>query len=178
MCFVQGCSALYPLQHSRESSSLEGFAIARAIHVLGVVLWIGGVAMVTTVILPSVRRFKTHEEQLLFFELVEGRFAKQAKITTLITGLSGFHLMGVLHAWHRYTDPAFWWIHAMTLIWILFMMMLFVLEPLFLHRWFQEQARKNPEATLARIQRMHWVLLTLSLVTIAGAVAGSHGFVF
>jgi uncharacterized membrane protein len=31
---------------------------ARALHVLGVVLWIGGVAFVTTVLLPAVRRIK------------------------------------------------------------------------------------------------------------------------
>jgi uncharacterized membrane protein len=30
--------------------------IARALHVLAVVLWIGGVAMVTTVLLPALRR--------------------------------------------------------------------------------------------------------------------------
>jgi uncharacterized membrane protein len=38
---------------------LNDLAIARAIHVLAVVVWIGGVAMVTTVILPIVRRART-----------------------------------------------------------------------------------------------------------------------
>jgi uncharacterized membrane protein len=31
---------------------MNDLAIARAIHVLAVIVWIGGVAMVTTVILP------------------------------------------------------------------------------------------------------------------------------
>ena len=31
---------------------MNEFAFARVLHVLGVVLWIGGVAMVTTVLLP------------------------------------------------------------------------------------------------------------------------------
>ena len=66
-------------------------------------------------------------------------------------------------------------LHAMTAVWFLFTIMLFILEPLFLHSWFQRQAKTNPEATFSRIQTLHWILLTISLVTILGAVLGSHG---
>ena len=150
--------------------------LARVIHVLGVVLWIGGVAMVTTVLLPSVRRFKSPVEQVAFFERIERRFAWQARVTTLVTGLSGFHMLGVMDGWQLYADLRFWWIHAMTLIWVVFTVMLFVLEPLVLHRWFLERAERDPVKTFGAIQRMHWVLLVLSLLTVAGAVAGSHGW--
>ncbi len=68
---------------------MNEFVLARVLHVLGVVLWIGGVAMVTTVLLPSVRRMKTPEERVAFFEAVERRFASQARGTTLLTGLTG-----------------------------------------------------------------------------------------
>jgi len=54
--------------------------------------------------------------------------------------------------------------------------MLFVLEPLFLHRWFLTRARVAPEATFRLVQGLHWLLLSLSIITIFGAVAGSHGF--
>ncbi len=37
---------------------MEYFTLARIIHVLAVVLWIGGVAMVTTVIIPSIKKLK------------------------------------------------------------------------------------------------------------------------
>ena len=37
--------------------------VARILHVIGVVLWIGGVAMVTTVLLPATRRLKAPEER-------------------------------------------------------------------------------------------------------------------
>jgi hypothetical protein len=36
--------------------------------------------------------------------------------------------------------------------------------------------RTQPERTFARLHRAHWVLLTLSVVTILGAVAGSQGW--
>ena len=66
----------------------------------------------------------------------------------------------------------------MVLVWGLFSLMLFIAEPLFLHRWFRETARRDPERTFRRIERLHWLLLTVSLVTVIGAVAGGHGWQF
>lgn len=63
----------------------------------------------------------------------------------------------------------------MVAIWGVFTLVLFVLEPLFLHRWFIERAHREPEGTFRLVTRFHWVLLTLSLITVAGAVAGSRG---
>lgn len=152
--------------------------LARALHVLGVVLWIGGVAFVTTVLLPSVRRMRTPEERVQFFESVEGRFAWQARFTTVLVGATGFYLAHAWNLWHRFASASWWWMHAMVAVWLLFTVMLFVAEPLFLHRWFQRTAQRDPEGTFRRIQRLHWVLLTVSLVTVLGAVAGSHGWLF
>jgi uncharacterized membrane protein len=154
---------------------INALALARALHVVGVVLWIGGVAMVTTILLPAVRRLKSGEERIVFFESIERRFAWQARATTLLTGLTGFHMLAGLHAWERYGMVQYWWIHAMTLVWVIFTVMLFILEPLVLHKLFLKKAGENPERTFAVIQRMHWILLGLSLLTVFGAVAGAHG---
>ena len=59
---------------------MDDVTLARAIHVLAVVLWIGGVALVTTVLLPAVRRFKSPEERIVFFESVEQSFASQSRV--------------------------------------------------------------------------------------------------
>ena len=150
-------------------------SLARALHVLGVVLWIGGVAFVTTILLPAVRRMKSPEERVAFFEEIEGRFAWQAKGTTLLVALSGFYLCHIWDLWDRFLDPGYFWMHLMVLAWMVFTIMLFIAEPLFLHRWFLQRGREKPEETFRLIQRMHWVLLTLSLVTVAAATAGSHG---
>lgn len=152
--------------------------LARVLHVLGVVLWIGGVAMVTTVLLPATRRLKTPEERIAFFEAIERRFAVQTRITTLITGMSGLYLLYRFNLWERFAHIEYWWMHAMVLVWVLFTLMLFVLEPFFLHRWFIERARLDPDSTFVMVSRLHWVLLGISLITIAGAVAGSHGFLW
>ena len=155
---------------------MDDYALARVIHVIAVVLWIGGVAMVTTVIIPAVKNLKSKDEQIKTFEQIEGRFALQAKITTLLTGLSGFYMLYVLDAWDRYFDYRYWWVHAMTLVWILFIIILYVLEPLVLHKLFRKYVDNNPGKTFAFIHHAHWVLLVLSLITTAGAVAGSHGW--
>ncbi len=152
--------------------------LARVLHVLGVVLWIGGVAMVTTVILPAVKRLAAPDDQVALFEQIEHRFAWQARFTTLLTGLSGSYLVHLLHGWGRFTQLSFWWMHAMVLVWVLFTLMLFVLEPLVLRKLFLRHATKHPRRVFAWMERMHWLLLTLSLVTVAGAVAGSHGWLW
>ena len=152
------------------------FTLARVIHVIAVVLWIGGVAMVTTVIIPAIKKLRSKEERVESFEQIEGKFALQAKITTLLTGLTGFYMLYELNAWNRYLDYRFWWIHAMTLVWVLFTLILFVLEPFVLHKLFRKYVNINPEKTFNIMHRLHWLLLIISLITIGGAVAGSHGW--
>ena len=151
------------------------FGLARALHVVGVVLWIGGVAFVTTTLIPSLRKMEDTDKRLSLFEQLEGRFAFQARVVTLITGLTGFYMLDYMQAWERYQQIQFWWIHLMTLIWLIFTLVLFVLEPLVLHHRFKKMATENSDRAFALLHRMHWILLTLSLITVLGTVAGVHG---
>jgi uncharacterized membrane protein len=45
------------------------------IHVMGVIIWIGGVAFVTTVIFPLMYQTEGSLEKALLFQRVEHRFA-------------------------------------------------------------------------------------------------------
>lgn len=155
---------------------MHDLVLARVLHVVCVVLWIGGVAFVTLVLLPAASRHADPAQRGAAFERYEGRFSFQAKAWTLLTGASGFYMVWRFDLWGRFLAPAqFWWMHAMVAIWLVFSLMLFVLEPLVLHRWFHARARLEPHGTLRLVSRMHWILLIASLVTLAGAVAGSHG---
>lgn len=80
-----------------------------------------------------------------------------------------------LNLWSAFLTLDGWWLDAMVLVWLLFTLMLFAAEPLFLDRWLQARAQRAPDSTFMLLQRLHWVLLMLSLITIFGAVAGSHG---
>jgi uncharacterized membrane protein len=162
----------------REVTCMDEFALARVLHVLGVVLWVGGVGMVTTVLIPAMAQIKSVSERKEFFGRIESRFAPQARFTTLLVGLSGFYMVHILNAWSRFTELRFWWMHAMVLVWLIFTLMLFVVEPLVLRRQIENTEDQDSVKILARMRRMHWVMLSLSLVAIAGAVAGSHGWMF
>jgi uncharacterized membrane protein len=153
---------------------VELWGLARALHVVAVVLWIGGVAMVTTVLLPAVRSLHSDEAMAAFARL-ERRFAVQSRWTTLLAGATGFYLAYSMNLWARFADVRFWWMHAMVGVWALFTLMLFVLEPLVLHRRYSQRAHRDSAGTLRLMARVHWALMVLSLATIAGAVAGSHG---
>jgi uncharacterized membrane protein len=150
------------------------YILARALHVLAVLLWIGGVAFVTTVLIPALRKTQSPESRLDLFELLEGKFSFQAKLTTLLAGLSGFYMLHVLNAWDRLT----WWLIIMIMVWGIFTLVLFVLEPLFLHKFFHKQAHKNSERTFFMLQLMHIVLLSISLLAVVAGVAGAHGLFY
>lgn len=153
---------------------MELWGPARALHVVAVVIWIGGVVFVTTVLLPAVRSLHG-DDAMAAFERLERRFAAQSRWTTLAAGASGFYLVYAMDLWSRFAEPRFWWMHAMVLLWTLFVLVLFVLEPLVLHRGFERRARRDPGGTLRRMALLHWVLAMLGIVTLAGAAAGSHG---
>ena len=81
-----------------------------------------------------------------------------------------------LGAWDRFRTAEFWWMHAMVCVWLIFAVMLFVLEPLFLERFLSSPRRRRSRGDLSpRRKWLHRGLLCLGLLTIAGAVAGSLG---
>lgn len=148
--------------------------IALAIHVISVVWWIGGLAMVTTVLLPGLRR-GFHPDPGGALAYIERRFAPQARAAVLMVGISGAYMLTRLHAWSWLQAGRFWWIDAMLGYWSLFALMLFVLEPLGLHRWMQRHTAADG-AALRRMQRVHVLMLVLGLVIVLGAVMGNHAF--
>jgi uncharacterized membrane protein len=151
------------------------FVMARVLHIIGVVLWIGGIAFLALVLVPTLRTLPEPEKSFKIFAAVEGRFKGQAKIVTLITGLSGFFMLFWLNAWDRYLDLSFWWVHLMTLIWVFFTLVLFVIEPMLIKRNVHEKAMRDPAATFKFVNRMLMVLTILSMIAILGAIAGVHG---
>lgn len=150
----------------------------RVLHVLAVVMWIGGVAFVTTVLLPAVRDNLPVAERLAFFERVERRFGQQARLWTLLAGASGFWMVQTLGLWAWFLEPTRWYLHLMVLVWLMFTLMLFVLEPFFWHERLLAKARVDPERTYTQIVRFHVLLLVLSLLATGGAVAGAHGWLW
>lgn len=151
---------------------MADFAIAHALHVLAVILWIGGVGFVTLVVIPTLAAAPPGE-RMREFHRIEGRFAPQARLWVLLAGASGLWMCWRADMWSRFAEPHFWWMTAMVAVWAAFALMLIVLEPLVLHR--RMAASPSPERDFARLRTMHRVLLVVSLITAGGAAAGSHG---
>lgn len=113
---------------------MDDFVIARALHVAAVVFWIGGVAFVTTVLMPTLKATERPEDRLRRFQQVEGRFAGQARLWVLLAGVSGLWMILRADMWSRFANGHFWWMHLMVALWTVFALMLFVIEPFYLHR--------------------------------------------
>jgi uncharacterized membrane protein len=139
--------------------------IARAMHVLAIVIWIGGLSMATTVALPAVRDGYLGENRLQAFQAIEHRFVWQARTAIVVVGLTGFYMTWRLDLWDRFDLVAFWWMHAMVCLWLLFAFVLFIAEPFILHRHFRRWATAQPQAAFAWLHGAHWVLLVLSIIT-------------
>ena len=150
------------------------FVLARVLHVIAVIIWIGGVAFVTTVLIPAIRKTQSPENRLQIFEILESKFSFQAKFTTLLTGVTGFYMLHIMNGWSSMQ----WWIHLMIFVWAIFTAVLFIFEPLFLHKWFHKQATINSEKSFLVLQIMHIILLIISLLAVFGGVAGVHGLLF
>jgi uncharacterized membrane protein len=152
---------------------MDDFTIARALHVLAVLMWIGGVGFVTCVAMPAIRQGDAPDDRLAAFDRIERRFAPQARLWVLLAGVSGFWMLYRGQMWDRFEELRFWWMHAMVCLWLIFAVALFIVEPLLAHR--QAKSVLPPARKFDRMERLHRILLVLAVITLLGAVAGSHG---
>ena len=53
---AHACAKIRCIPQDGGHSQMDGLVFARALHVLAVVVWIGGVSIVSTALLPAIRR--------------------------------------------------------------------------------------------------------------------------
>jgi len=150
------------------------FVISRALHVLSLIVWIGGLGMVTTVILPAMHRLDSSEQKAWLFDQIERRFRPQAQVAWIMVGATGVYLLAWLGALARLLELRYWWMDSMIALWAAFGLVLFVAEPLILGPRLRDRMSQE---TLARFQVLHWILLIVSLLVIGAVIAGIYGVV-
>ena len=153
---------------------MDDVTLARALHVIAVVHWMGGVALVTLVVLPAVLAAEP-AKRLAMFEAVEKRFSAQARISVPMAGLSGAWMAQRLGLWPWFLDPATWWLGAMALVWLAFMAILFVIEPFVVRDTFRRRVLADSAGAFRLVQRAHWLLLGAGTIAAVGGVIGAHG---
>ncbi len=144
------------------------YAIALIIHVLSIVIWIGGVAFVTMIMFPMIQRTKNSLEQVLMFQGVEHRFSKIVKVLVILTGLSGLYLL-----YEKGFSFGAW---IMIFLWTLYASLLSFLEKIIFKKLFAKPSGEqlNTKQVFFGLQVFHWFILILSFSAIAAGIWTAH----
>ncbi len=150
------------------------------VHVLTVIIWIGGLAFVTMLIFPSMYRMTETLQKVLFFQRIEHRFAPLARIYAAITGLSGFGMLFYSGRHSLLFTRAGLFLTIMIIIWVLWVVMLFGLEPIIirkmLDRMMKGDKKLDVDAVFKRMNLMHWILLAVSLTAAGSGIMFARGY--
>lgn len=143
------------------------YVIALTIHVLSIVIWIGGVAFVTLVTFPMILRMEKSLEMVMVFQGVEHRFGKIAKAMVIVAGLSGLYLLYV-----KGFSAGVW---IMIVLWVVYASLLFGLEKMIFKKLFSKPgAQADMKTIFNALQIFHWIVLGLSLLAIAAGIYAGH----
>lgn len=148
--------------------------VVLTLHVLGVVVWIGGVAFVTMIVFPMLLKMDGSLEKVLFFQSLEHRFAKIAKATVALVGLTGFWLLHLTGEWPLLFTPSGIGPTIMLIVWSLYVLILLFEGKLF-QLLFGVKAQQDPTKIFRALTVFHWVVLTLSLLAVGVGVWAAHG---
>ena len=86
------------------------------------------------------------------FEAIERRFSAQVRWSIPLAGATGVWMAWRLDLWAQFADPTFWWLDAMALVLALFMVIVFVVEPI-AHARLAAEAAHDPGGVLQRLTR-------------------------
>lgn len=150
------------------------FSTLTALHVLGVVIWIGGVAFVTMIVFPMLTRMENSLEKVLFFQGIEHRFARIAKISLAVVGLTGAWLLYETGEWRILFSIAGIGPTLMLAVWTFYLLVL-LFEGKIFRKIFGGKTEQDANKVFALLSRFHWVVLGLSLLAIGVGVWTGHG---
>jgi uncharacterized membrane protein len=140
------------------------------IHVLSVVLWIGGVGFVTMVTFPALQAMEDSMEKVRFFMGVERRFSRLARAYVIIVGITGVLLFFHRGGFGGIISP---WIAIVlgfkVLIWLLFAILLFGAEKHLMK--ILVSSRTAQDSAFRRMVIFHWVMLIMSILAIACGIS-------
>ncbi len=143
------------------------------IHVIGVIIWIGGVAFVTIVIFPMMYRTEGSLEKALLFQRVEHRFAGMVRWLIVIVGATGFWILYDKYGFGILVVPRGAAIVIMMAAWAFYTGVLLSERKIFA-RIFADPERIDMDRALKIINAMHWFLLTISFTAVAAGVWFGH----
>jgi uncharacterized membrane protein len=145
------------------------------IHVICVIIWIGGVAFVTLVIFPMMYQTEGSLEKALMFQRVEHKFAGMVRWLIGIVGITGFWLLSEKYGFSILAQGRAIGIDIMIFAWALYTTTLLSEKKIF-SKIFADPEKVDMDKALKMINGMHWFLLFISFSAVAGGVWFGHGF--
>jgi len=148
--------------------------LSAAIHVVGVVIWIGGVAFVTIILFPMIQEMENPLEKALLFQKVEHRFARLVRVVIVVVGITGAYNLHARGLYSIMTSPEGFWLDLMIGVYAVYALLIFGLEKALFKRIFKETQNLDADRIFRHMSTFHWVVLTFSLLAVAGGVMGNH----
>lgn len=149
------------------------YTVAVIVHVISVVVWIGGVAFVTMITFPMIQRADSSLEQVFMFQGVEHRFSKIAKVMVILVLLSGIFLMKEKYGFTF--DNLGFGVWVMIFLWSVYASLLFGLEKIIFTKLFGKPSDTvDIKKVFNLLQGFHWVVLALSFLAIAAGIWTAH----
>lgn len=143
------------------------------VHVIGVIIWFGGLTFVTIVFFPMMYKTEGSFEKALLFQRVEHRFAGIVRWVVVIVGVTGFMLLSAKFGNNFLAVREGLGTLIMLGAWILYILVLLSERKLF-EKLFSDPERINMNRALKVINALHWVLLTISYAAVATGVWFGH----
>lgn len=145
-----------------------------AIHVVTVVLWIGGVSFVTMIIFPMLLRMNESLEKVLMFQRVESVFARHARYYAWVAGIIGFLLLWLKDMHNILFTKHTAGVSVMLVVWIFYTLVLTFEKKIFAIL-FSDPKKYDAEKIFARLARGHWIIMGVSLAAVFFGVLFGHG---
>jgi len=157
------------------------FSIMHIIHVLTVIIWVGGLGFITILMLPMIVKMPDALQKVLLFQRIEHRFAPMARIYVVIVGITGFTMFYMAGMWDALFTTSGHFLLFMIAVWVFWVIMLFGLEPIIIKRMLDRMAKSGAkmeiETVFNRMNVLHWVLLAVTLAASAAGSIFAHGFI-
>jgi uncharacterized membrane protein len=138
------------------------------LHVLSVVVWIGGVAFVTAIVFPTLAGMEDSMAKVSFFMGFEKRFQFLAKVCVILVGGSGVLLFWQRGAFSTLASDEAFLLGYKVIVWGVFAVLLFGAEKRLMAALVSGQT--PPETAFKRLAIFHWVVLVLSLIAIVAGI--------
>ncbi len=138
------------------------------IHVLSVVIWIGGVAFVTAIVFPVLGRMEDSMSKVTFFIGFEKRFQLLAKILVVIVGVTGILLFLERGGFSALTAEETALLGYKFIIWLFYLVLLFGAEKRLMVTLISPKT--TPEKAFKILSTFHWIVMILSFIAIIAGI--------